>query len=61
MFPDLEGRPAMLDTPKTSEKSHADGKILQRVDDGVGIIIFRIWNVQRHVALGDVAGARPCT
>src|SRR5436190_14178463 len=28
----------MLDTPKTTQKSHADGKILQRVEDGVGII-----------------------
>jgi enoyl-CoA hydratase len=30
----------MLDVPKTAEKSHADGKILQKVDDGVGVITF---------------------
>src|SRR5262249_7448270 len=36
----LEGNPAMPDTPKASQKSHADGKILQAVDDGVGTITF---------------------
>jgi enoyl-CoA hydratase/carnithine racemase len=34
----------MLDIPKSSkndtEKSHADGKILQKIDDGVGVITF---------------------
>jgi len=30
----------MLDVPKTSEKSFADGKILQGVSDGVGVITF---------------------
>src|ERR1700716_3328944 len=30
----------MLDVPNKSEKSHADGKILQSVTDGVGIITF---------------------
>src|SRR3954470_19072742 len=30
----------MLDTPKKSDTSHADGKILQSVSDGVGIITF---------------------
>src|SRR5947208_14593102 len=30
----------MLDTPKNAETSHADGKILQSVSDGVGIITF---------------------
>src|SRR6185295_3687324 len=30
----------MLDVAKTAEKSHADGKILQSVDDGVGVITF---------------------
>jgi enoyl-CoA hydratase len=30
----------MLDTPKSAEKSYADGKILQSVADGVGIITF---------------------
>src|SRR5256714_10063588 len=30
----------MLDTPKNAETSHADGKILQNVGDGVGIITF---------------------
>jgi enoyl-CoA hydratase len=31
---------AMLDVPKKSDKSHADGKILQSVRDGVGVITF---------------------
>ena len=30
----------MLDTPKNAETSHADGKILQSVRDGVGVITF---------------------
>jgi enoyl-CoA hydratase/carnithine racemase len=30
----------MLDVPKKNEKSHADGKILQSVTDGVGVITF---------------------
>jgi enoyl-CoA hydratase len=30
----------MLDLPKKSEKSHADGKILQSLNDGVGVITF---------------------
>src|SRR6476619_7187590 len=30
----------MLDVPKTSEKSFADGKILQSLSDGVGVITF---------------------
>ena len=30
----------MLDVPKSNEKSYADGKILQSVTDGVGIITF---------------------
>ena len=30
----------MLDTPKKAEISHADGKILQSINDGVGIITF---------------------
>jgi enoyl-CoA hydratase/carnithine racemase len=30
----------MLDTPTKIEKSHADGKILQSVSDGVGVITF---------------------
>ncbi|HVX75897.1 MAG TPA: enoyl-CoA hydratase [Bradyrhizobium sp.] len=30
----------MLDAPKTDDKSYADGKILQRIADGVGIITF---------------------
>ena len=30
----------MLDVPKNAEKSYADGKILQGVTDGVGIITF---------------------
>jgi len=31
---------AMLDLPHKTEKSHADGKILQSVDDGVGVVTF---------------------
>jgi enoyl-CoA hydratase len=31
---------AMLDVPKKPDKSHADGKILQSVTDGVGVITF---------------------
>jgi enoyl-CoA hydratase len=31
---------AMLDVPKKSDKSYADGKILQSVTDGVGVITF---------------------
>jgi enoyl-CoA hydratase len=31
---------AMLDAPKKSDKCHADGKILQSVTDGVGVITF---------------------
>ena len=30
----------MLDVPMNTEKSHADGKILQSVTDGVGVITF---------------------
>jgi enoyl-CoA hydratase len=30
----------MLDVPKSAEKSHADGKILQKIADGVGVITF---------------------
>jgi enoyl-CoA hydratase len=30
----------MLDVPKNNEKSYADGKILQKIDDGVGVITF---------------------
>jgi enoyl-CoA hydratase len=30
----------MLDVPKSAEKSYADGKILQSVTDGVGVITF---------------------
>ena len=31
---------AMLDLPHKTEKSYADGKILQSVDDGVGVVTF---------------------
>src|SRR5216684_257133 len=31
---------AMLDVPKNTDKSYADGKILQSIADGVGIITF---------------------
>src|ERR1700760_3054351 len=30
----------MLDTPSKTDKSYADGKILMRIEDGVGIITF---------------------
>src|SRR6266481_6705256 len=30
----------MLDVPKNTEKSYADGKILQSITDGVGVITF---------------------
>src|SRR5471032_348143 len=30
----------MLDVPNKSEKSYADGKILRKIDDGVGVITF---------------------
>ena len=30
----------MLNIPKATEKSHADGKILQSIADGVGVITF---------------------
>jgi enoyl-CoA hydratase/carnithine racemase len=30
----------MLDMPKTTDKSYAEGKILQSVEDGVGVITF---------------------
>src|SRR5258707_12891285 len=30
----------MLNIPKTTDKSHADGKILQSITDGVGVITF---------------------
>jgi enoyl-CoA hydratase len=30
----------MLDVPKNTEKSYADGKILQKIEDGVGTITF---------------------
>lgn len=32
--------PTVLDTPKITEIAHADGKILQGVNDGVGVITF---------------------
>src|ERR1700760_2331169 len=30
----------MLDTPSKTDKSYADGKILMRIEDGVGVITF---------------------
>src|ERR1700753_1916665 len=30
----------MLDVPTSAEKSYADGKILQKIEDGVGVITF---------------------
>src|SRR5262249_651141 len=31
---------SMLDLPHTTEKSYADGKIMQSTDEGVGVITF---------------------
>src|SRR6202045_2397933 len=39
----------MLDVPKNTEKSHADGKILQNIADGVGVITFN--NAQKRNAM----------
>jgi enoyl-CoA hydratase len=39
----------MLDVPKNTEKSHADGKILQNVADGVGVITFN--NAEKRNAM----------
>jgi enoyl-CoA hydratase/carnithine racemase len=39
----------MLNTPKTTDRSHAEGKILQSVSDGVGIITFN--NPQKRNAM----------
>jgi enoyl-CoA hydratase len=39
----------MLDVPKTGQKSHADGKILQRVEDGIGIVTFN--NAEKRNAM----------
>src|SRR6202165_1837137 len=39
----------MLDVPKSADKSHADGKILQSVADGVGVITFN--NPQKRNAM----------
>ena len=39
----------MLDVPKSAEKSHSDGKILQRIDDGVGIVTFN--NAEKRNAM----------
>ena len=30
----------MLDVPSKADKSYADGKILKRIEDGVGVITF---------------------
>ena len=40
MKPHTPKDPPMLDVPNNTEKSYADGKILQRIDDGVGVITF---------------------
>src|ERR1700675_2562768 len=39
----------MLDVPKSTEKSHADGKILQNIADGVGVITFN--NAEKRNAM----------
>src|SRR6202165_4961493 len=40
---------AMLDVPKSADKSYADGKILQNVADGIGIITFN--NAEKRNAM----------
>ena len=49
----------MLDIPKTSEKSYADGKILQRVSDGVGIITFNNPEKRNAMSLDMWEGLAP--
>src|ERR1700687_3300860 len=39
----------MLDVPKSADKSHADGKILQSVADGVGVVTFN--NAEKRNAM----------
>src|SRR5260221_9760675 len=39
----------MLDVPKSTEKSYADGKILQNIADGVGVITFN--NAEKRNAM----------
>ncbi|SDS66548.1 enoyl-CoA hydratase [Bradyrhizobium canariense] len=39
----------MLDVPQTSDKPYADGKILQRIADGVGVITFN--NAEKRNAM----------
>ena len=39
----------MLDVPNNTEKSYADGKILQRIEDGVGIVTFN--NAEKRNAM----------
>src|SRR6202051_1165452 len=39
----------MLDVPRKTEKSHADGKILQSITDGVGVITFN--NLEKRNAM----------
>src|SRR6185437_7359267 len=39
----------MLDTPGKADKSYADGKILKRIEDGVGVITFN--NPQKRNAM----------
>src|ERR1700744_2297350 len=49
----------MLDVPNKADKSYADGKILKRIDDGVGIITFNnpetrnAMSLDRGEGLGD--------
>src|SRR3978361_1245588 len=40
LIPSIPKAAPMLDVPTVAEKSHADGKILQRIEDGVGIVTF---------------------
>ena len=51
----------MLDIPKNTEKSHADGKILQSVSDGVGVITFNNPEKRNAMSLEMWEGLRPVT
>src|SRR5258705_6190368 len=42
----------MLDVPKSTEKSYADGKILQSATEGVGIITFNNPEKRNAMSLG---------
>ena len=49
----------MLDIPKSAETSHADGKILQSVSEGVGVITFNNPEKRNAMSLEMWEGPRP--